>query len=77
MVESRNAAKQISESILSINDQLDDSIRKIQNDASQDELKAYKRGVGYVLYEIFEKILNPLYARHPDLKPPGWDDQKS
>lgn len=77
MIESREAAEHISKSILSINDQLEDSVRKIQKDVSPDELMAYKRGVGYVLFEIFGKILNPLYARHPELKPPGWDEEES
>lgn len=56
--------------MLSIINQLEESIRKIQNNASPDELREYRHWVGYVIHEILVKILNPLYKRHPDLKPP-------
>lgn len=65
----------VSQLFLSINDQLDESIRAVEKGTSPAEYKAYKRGVGYVLYEVFEKVLEPLYLRHPLLKPPEWEDQ--
>jgi hypothetical protein len=74
LIESRDAAKQISESSLSIIGQLEESIRKIQNDASPEEVREYRHWVGYVIHDILVRILNPLYTRHPDLKPPSWHE---
>lgn len=71
MIENAEVAKYVSRTFLHINDQLDQSIVAIEKDVSPEELKAYKRGVGYVLYEIFEKLLDPLYQQHPELKPRG------
>ena len=77
LIENPETAKYVSQFILSINDQLDESIRTVEKGTSPAEYKAYKRGVGYVLYEVFDKILEPLYLRHPSLKPPEWEDQKT
>ena len=77
MIENPETAKYVSQFFLSINDQLDESIRVVEKGTSPTEYKAYKRGIGYVLYEIFEKILEPLYLKHPLLKPPEWEDQKT
>lgn len=74
MIENPEAAKSISQTLLNINGQLDESIRKIEAQVTPDEFKAYKRGVGYVLYEIFERLLEPLYERHPSLKPPNLEE---
>ena len=77
MIENPETAKYVSQFLLDINDQLDESIGTVEKRASAAELKSYKRGVGYVMYEIFDKILEPLYLRHPSLKPPEWEDHKA
>ena len=55
---------------LNINDQMDDSIRAVEKQTSAEELKAFKRGVGHVIYELFEQIVEPICKRHPSLRPP-------
>jgi hypothetical protein len=77
LIENPETAKYVSQILLSINDQLDESIRTVEKGTSPAEFKAYKRGVGYILCEVFDKILEPLYLRHPSLKPPEWKDDKA
>jgi hypothetical protein len=73
LIEDPETAKYVSNLFLSINDQMDESIRAVENRVSTEEYKVYKRGIGYVMYEVFAKILEPLYKQHPSLKPPDWE----
>jgi hypothetical protein len=68
--ENPEVAKYVLQRFLDINDQMDESILVVEKDASAEEYKAFKRGVGYVIYEVFEKIIEPICKRHPSLKPP-------
>jgi hypothetical protein len=68
--ENPEVAKYVLQRFLNINDQMDESILTVEKDTSVEEYKAFKRGVGYVMYEIFEKIIEPICKRHPSLKPP-------
>jgi hypothetical protein len=64
-------AKQVSELMLDISARLDQSVLAVQGAGSAEELAVYRRAVGGVMGEILLEILNPLYARHPQLKPKG------
>ena len=77
MIENPEIAKYVSQFFLNINGELDESILTVEKGTSPAELQAYKRGVGYVMYEVFDKILEPLYLRYPSLKPPEWEDPKT
>ena len=70
MFEDKETAQHILQLFLGINDQMDDAIRSVEHKTSPEEYKAFKRGVGYVMYEVFEKIIEPICKRHPSLKPP-------
>ena len=54
----------------SINDQLNDSIRAVESKTSSEELKTFKRGLGHVMYEVFEQIVEPICKQHPSLRLP-------
>jgi hypothetical protein len=71
LIEDPKTAKYVMELFFNINDQMDRSIVTVAKETSAEECKAYKRGVGYVMCEVFEKIIEPLCKRHPSLKPPG------
>ena len=71
MIENVEVAKYVSQFFLNINGELNESIMTVEKGTSP---AAYKRGVGYIMYEVFDKILEPLYLRHPLLKPPEWED---
>ena len=65
-----DTAKYVLKVFLSINDQMDDSIRAVESQTSPDEYTAFKRGVGHVMCEVFEQIVGPICKRHPSLRPP-------
>jgi len=53
---------------------MDDAIRSVEHKASPEEYKAFKRGVGHVMYEVFEQIVEPICKQHPSLRPPDIED---
>ena len=74
MFEDKEIAKHVLQLFLSINDQMDDAIRSVEHKASPEEYKAFKRGVGHVMYEVFEQIVEPICKQHPSLRPPDIED---
>jgi hypothetical protein len=65
-----DTAKYVLEVFLKINDQMDECIRAVEKGTSPEEYKAFKRGVGHVMCEVFEQIVEPICKRHPSLRPP-------
>lgn len=73
MFEDPEIAQRVLRVFLGINGEMDSAIVAIQDKCSPDELKHFKRGVGYVMCEVFEKIVEPICERHPSLRPPEMD----
>jgi hypothetical protein len=73
LIENANVAKQISELMQDCSARLDSSVALVRDECGAEELQTYRRAVGKVMGEILLEVLNPLYAKHPALKPPGWD----
>lgn len=71
MIENERIAKQISDLMLEYGARLDESVLLIRNNCSEDELKAYRRAVGDIMGTMLTEVMNPLYKRHPTLKPKG------
>ena len=69
MIENVETAEYISKLLLNINSQLNESVETVERGSSPDEFTAYRRCVGRLINSIFEDILEPLYAKHPPLKP--------
>lgn len=70
MIEDHAIAARISETMLQVFEQLNNSIFPVMENCSTEEFKRYRRAVGAIMAEILLQIMNPLYAKHPDLKPP-------
>lgn len=71
MIENPETAKYLSDLLLNINGQLIESISKVKDGCSAEELNVYRRKVGVLINGIFENILEPIYVKHPVLKPPA------
>jgi hypothetical protein len=69
MIENVEVAKEISDLMLEYGARLDKSVALVSERGSAEELKAYRRAVGKIMGEMLLEVMNPLYARHPDLKP--------
>lgn len=54
---------------------MNESIEVVESKISAAELKAFKTGVGYVMYEVFDKIIEPIRKQHPALRPPELEDR--
>jgi len=73
LFENPDAAKHVLETFLSINGQMDEAIVAIQTKSTPEEYARFKKAVGYVMYEVFDKIIEPICKRHPPLRPPGME----
>jgi hypothetical protein len=66
----KTTAKAVSELMLSMGASLDASISTVQSSESDAEFRKYRDSVSKILITMLLEIMNPLYAEHPDLKPP-------
>lgn len=71
MIKSEKAAGDISTLMLQISGEIDESIRMVMETCDVEDFRAYRRAAANVMGEILLEVLNPLYAMHPTLKPPG------
>jgi hypothetical protein len=69
MIEQRDVAKEVSELMLNIGARLDASLVRIKERCSAAEFEAYRKAVGKIMGEMLLEVMNPLYQKHPDLKP--------
>jgi hypothetical protein len=73
MVEDFEIAKQLAEALKASFSLLDESAAIVRQHCSKEETDQYLKAVGPVCAEIVFKLMEPLYRRHPELKPAGWD----
>ncbi len=70
MIADKLLAEKISRLMLDIGGQLNESLHSAQTEASVEDFIAYRTMVGRIMGLILTDLLNPLYSRHPSLKPP-------
>jgi hypothetical protein len=66
----QDVAREISALMLETTEKLDQSVRRMRTQLPASEFGTYGRAVGTILADIIMEVLDPLYAEHPDLKPP-------
>jgi hypothetical protein len=71
LIKDPSIARQISDLMIEFGARIDQSIVTVQDQCSPEELKMYRLAAAKVLAEMLLEVMNPLYAEHPDLKPPG------
>ncbi|EIS1119654.1 hypothetical protein LY150_004049 [Salmonella enterica] len=71
MVNDKDTAVLISELMLRFGKEVDESVAVVQCRCDESEFKAYREAVGFTMDEILIKIMNPLYEKHPEIKPKG------
>jgi hypothetical protein len=72
-ISDQGLAREISEFMLAFSKSLQESVRRVQDRCSPEETKAYKKAAATIYSDIFIWVLEPLYKRHPALKPADWD----
>ena len=75
MITDVNIAKQISDLMLDVYRQLEESVEMVKKSCPPEEHAAYKRAVGRVVARIVLDVAEPLYEKNATLKPPNWDDR--
>jgi hypothetical protein len=68
-----STAQKISQVMLDFSKELEASTELVHGTCTVDEWKAYKKAAAGIYIEMFVSVLEPLYSRHPSLKPPDWD----
>ena len=71
MIGNDDVAKVVSDLMLEYSEKLNDSIILVMKNCPEDEFKRYRLAAAKVLGEMLLEVMNPLYARHPELKPAG------
>ncbi len=69
MIEQKDVAKEVSNLMLEVGARLDASTALVKERCSAVEFEAYRRAVGKIMGEMLLEVMNPLYQKHPDLKP--------
>jgi hypothetical protein len=73
MISDANIARQVSQLMLNMFSQVDESLAMVRERCPADEVQAYQTATGRVVGAILMDVLEPLYLRHPELKPANWD----
>ncbi|EAA8862584.1 hypothetical protein FZH45_21060 [Salmonella enterica] len=71
MVNDKDTAISISDLMLRFGKELDESVAVVQSRCDEDEFNVYREAVGFIMGEMLIKIMNPLYEKHPEIKPKG------
>ncbi|KVM88947.1 hypothetical protein GR157_19460 [Burkholderia sp. 4701] len=70
MIENKHIASVLNDMILQMGADLDRSLQTVKESCAESEFIAYRDFVSSLLDTMLLDFMNPLYARHPDLKPP-------
>jgi hypothetical protein len=73
MIQNKSIAKEISQLMLEYSAKLDSSVAQVKAECSEEELNLYRKAVGKIMGYMLLDIMNPLYDKHPDLKPKELD----
>lgn len=73
MIENRETAELIRNKLLKFRTEMHDVYRIVEETSTADELAAFSRALSRILYHHKGDILEHIYSRHPDLRPPDGD----
>ena len=73
MISDPNTAKFVGELMLQFLLEMEKSLDVVKRTSAPDEQLRYTNAVGQVAFRVVYDVLEPLFAQHPELKPPSWD----
>jgi len=62
-------AREIVEAVEKYVGKMSDMLAVVESNCAQEEIKAFRRGFGFVLSEIQDRLTDPIYREHMDLIP--------
>ena len=69
MFENKEVAAEISKLMLDIGARLDQSLELVQAKEGAEAFERYRAVVATIMGEMLLEVMNPLYGKHPELKP--------
>ena len=69
----RGTTERVIQTLLAASAALDDSVRVVQEEASESVFRDYRQRAGEVMAAIYLDLIKPLVKNYPDLDP-GRDD---
>jgi hypothetical protein len=73
LISDKELAKELTSRLLEASDTIERTVGLARESASNEEFLAYRAGIAIVLEGMLWELLNPIFKRHPDIKPKGWD----
>jgi hypothetical protein len=70
----KQIASDVNELMLDYAKKLDESLRLVMENCSEEEFKRYREAVGNIMTTMLLDVMNPIYAEYPDLKPAALSD---
>jgi hypothetical protein len=77
MIDNPSVAKQISDLMMDTFSRLTESCQTVRSQCSEQEYKAYMKSTSGIAHSIVFEVMEPLYKKHPNLKPHNWDDDRN
>jgi hypothetical protein len=71
VIGNEEVAQQISDLMIEFGGRLNASVALVRDHGTSEELQVYRQAAGKVMADMLLEIMNPLYAKHPKLKPVG------
>jgi len=72
MIENRETAKLVSETIHRFRDELREIHPSVEATCTPEQFAIYNRAMSRILHHLDSDILQRLYAEHPDIRPKDW-----
>jgi hypothetical protein len=74
MISDDGMAKRISDLMQDMFVRIDESVSAVKQTCSHEEADAYVKATARIVGPIVFEVMEPLYEKHPSLKPSNWDD---
>lgn len=73
----KSTAQAISDIMISASHQLTGTLALVEAGEAPDVVERHREALSRILFEILTGVLNPIYAEHPELKPPELEHDES
>jgi hypothetical protein len=77
MIDNPSVAKEIGNLMMDIFTRLSASCETVRTQCSEQEYNAYIESTAGIAGSIVLNVMEPLFEKHPALKPPNWDIVRS
>lgn len=65
----KEVASQVNDLMLEFSAKLDQSLRTVMEQSTEQDFKNYRNAVGQLMGIMLLDVMNPIYKEHPELKP--------